>query len=114
MWTLRIKREGSKALVTEYQKHIIRKLMSIDDTIKSGEMWIHLNKIMGDKAPSRASVIFFLNDLVDVEYADFKDGTGKGGHHRRYYTKLTSELFEKKVYVDIVNKLKDALDELFK
>ena len=113
MWTVRTKREGSEALVPDYKKNILRKLMSIDGTIKSGEMWIYLNEIMGDKAPSRASVIFFLNDLVESKYADYKDATSKGGHVKMYFTELTPELFEKKVYVDINHKLKDALDNIF-
>lgn len=113
MWTLRTKREGSQALVTDYQKDIIKAIVSSKETTSSGEMYKLLINLMGDKAPSRASVIFFLNDLVDAKYANFKDGTGKGGHHRLYYTNLTSELFEKKVYVDINQKIKDALDNIF-
>jgi len=116
MWTVRTEREGSKALLTDYQKNIIRKLIivsTIEETIKSGEMWTHLNKVMGDKAPSRASVIFFLNDLVKYGYADFKDATSKGGHVKMYYSRVSKEQFEKKVYIDINNKLKDALDKIF-
>ena len=113
MWTLRTKREGSKALVPDFKKNIIRKLLSIDGTIKSGEMWIYLKELMGDKAPSKASVIFFLNDLVDAGYADFKDATSKGGHVKMYFTELVPELFEKKVFIDINNKLKEALDQIF-
>lgn len=113
MWTVRTKREGSEILVPDYKKHIIRKLLSIEGTIKSGQMWLHLAKVMGDKAPSRASVIFFLNDLVEFGYADFKDATSKGGHVKMYFATVTKEQFEKKVYIDINNKLKNALDEIF-
>jgi len=113
MWTLKTKREGSKALVTEYQKMIILKLLAMNKPVTSGNMHKHLIKVMGDKAPSRASVILFLNDLVEYGYTDYKDATGKGGHVKRYYTNLTSELFEKKVYVDINHKIKDALDKIF-
>jgi len=112
MWTVRTKREGSQALVTDYQKNIIRKLLSEKENIGSGAMWKHLIEIMDDNHPSRASVIFFLNDLVDYGYASWLDATGKGGHHRLYYTELTPEQFEKKVYVDVNQKLKDALDNI--
>jgi len=113
MWTLRTEREGSKVLVPDYQKNIIKKLISQKEPTGSGSFHKHLIEVMGDKAPSRASVIFFLNDLVEYGYADWKDATGKGGHHRLYYSELTPELFEKKVYVDINTKLKDALDKIF-
>ncbi|MBA7490195.1 hypothetical protein ES702_00730 [subsurface metagenome] len=112
MWTVRTLREGSQVLVPDYKKNIIRKLLSIEEKINSGSMWKYLLKEMPDDFPSRASVIFFLNDLVDHEYATYETTTGKGGHHRLYYTELTPEQFEKKVYVDINNKLKDALDNI--
>ena len=34
---------------------------------------------------SRASVIFFLNDMVDDGILRYVSKTGKGGHHRVYY-----------------------------
>lgn len=112
MWTLRTKREGSQILVTNYQKDIIKALLSSKETTSSGEMYKLLVNLMGDKAPSRASVIFFLNDLVDAGYADFKDATGKGGHHKLYYTELTIMTFSKKVTFDINEKLIESLSEI--
>ena len=40
---------------------------------------------------SRASIINFLNDMVDREYLDFEEVTGKGGHRRLYYSNVYSE-----------------------
>ena len=34
---------------------------------------------------SRASVIVFMNRLVDQGVLDYREGTGKGGHHKIYY-----------------------------
>ena len=110
MWTVRTKREGSEVLVPDYQKYIIRKLLSDKEPINSGAMWKHLKEIMGDNHPSRASVIFFLNDLVDFKYVLYKDATGKGGHQRLYYTELTSEEFISKISEDINTKLVEAIN----
>ena len=109
MWTVRTKKEGSEVLVPGYKKYIIRKLLYDKEQIGSGAMWKHLIEIMGDNHPSRASVIFFLNDLVDSGYASYISATGKGGHHRLYYTELTSEEFIVKISEDINAKLVEAI-----
>lgn len=113
MWTLRLKREGYEALVPEYKKHIIRKLIVEKEPVPSGKMWQHLQTIMGeDKGPSRTSTIIFLNDLVDWNYVLFDEKTGKGGYHRRYWTDLTAKQFKEKVVSDINNSLNTALIDI--
>lgn len=114
MWTVRIKREKSEILVPEYQKQIIRKLLTTKDTMSSGDMWRYLQEIMPEIKPSRASVIFFLNDLVKYEYADYNESSGKGGFHRNYFTKLTKHEFEMKIKEDINEKLDSATDAIFR
>jgi len=54
------------------------------------------NKIAGKREGSpisRASVIFFLNKLVDMGILGYGDETGKGGHHRRYHAAMTRDAF---------------------
>jgi len=113
MWTVRTKREGSEALVTDYQKNILTKLLENNKQISSGEMHKHLIEIMGDKAPSRASIIFFMNDLVDANYAHFDEATGKGGYHRLYNIKLDTKEFVILVTSDINKILTDAMIDIF-
>jgi len=59
-----------------------------------------------DDKKSRASVIFFLNDMVDEGVLGWHDRTGKGGHHRLYYPLMNEAQFwkhvAKKVYVKII------------
>ena len=42
---------------------------------------------------SRASVIFFLNDMVSLDILDYEEKTGKGGYHRIYYPTMTEAEF---------------------
>ena len=55
---------------------------------------------------SRASIINFLNDMVDEGLLGFLEGMGKGGHHRIYHSKLTLAQFwryvMKRVYLKLV------------
>ena len=59
---------------------------------------------------SRASVIFFSNDMVDLGVFDYVERTGKGGHHRIYHPKYPtlSEAIEA-VKTGIVEKLEAEL-----
>ena len=113
MWTLVTSKKGSIALMQDYKKELINKLLETDEPIGSGKLHNHLVEVMNDEHPSRASVIFFMNNLVDNKYASWKDATGKGGHHKKYYTKLTKEQFITKIRQDIFTTLDNALNKTF-
>jgi hypothetical protein len=57
------------------------------------------------ESKSRASVIFFLNDLVEEEILTYEERTGKGGHHRVYFPKMNREEFSNYVVSSINVKL---------
>ncbi len=60
---------------------------------------------------SRASIIFFLNDLVDEEILTYEYRTGKGGHHRVYKMLFTREELAHKLIGQFVNKLLEVFPE---
>jgi len=61
----------------------------------SGTIWKNVNEQLGSgESISRTSVIFFMNRLVEQGVLSFRDGTGKGGHHKIYYP-----LMDEKGYV---------------
>jgi predicted transcriptional regulator len=55
---------------------------------------------------SRASVIVFLNDMVEKRILEYESKSGKGGYHRVYYPKMTREEFRQYVTDLIMEKLK--------
>jgi len=57
----------------------------------SREVHLHLQDVGGDVAVSRASVINFLNYMVDEGLLTYTVETGKGGHHRIYSPKDKTE-----------------------
>jgi len=64
----------------------------------SGHLWLKVNELLPDgETKSRASVIFAANDFVDMKIWDFKDATGKGGHHRLYYPLISQDEFWKRL-----------------
>ena len=57
--------------------------------IGSGDVWARVSKVMGHDTISRTSIIFFLNRQCDLGFMDWNDATGKGGHCRMYYPKVS-------------------------
>lgn len=80
-------KDGLLALWTEYQAATIDELL-IHEERKSGE--IHHELKRREVKTSRASVINFLNSLVDEGLVAFREATGKGGYHRIYSLKARS------------------------
>lgn len=57
---------------------------------------------------SRASVIIFLNKMVEEGVLEYEEKTGKGGRHRVYYPKMSSEQFAQHVVETITKKLTEV------
>ena len=82
--------KGLRKTLREYEEIALRYIWSIgDEGAGSGKTWEHVNKELREgRSISRASIIGYLNRMVDEGVLGFRDATGKGGHHRIYITKL--------------------------
>ena len=90
--------DGLDILFKEYECVMHRKMWALGEgqTIGSGALYAHVNTVLPPKpgkgskeAISRASVIFAANRFVDAGIWDWRDATGKGGHHRLYFAIMT-------------------------
>jgi len=61
----------------------------------SREVWSSVNEELGNKKISRASIINFLNAMVDEAVLGYEEETGKGGYHRVYKPTLKEEEFKR-------------------
>ncbi|NQT08116.1 hypothetical protein HQ586_03485 [Candidatus Bathyarchaeota archaeon] len=88
---------GLRKTLREYEEIALRYIWDVgDEGAGSGKTWIHVNEQLKDgKSISRASIIFYLNRMVDEGVLGFRDATGKGGHHRIYITKLDEKGYQK-------------------
>ena len=101
-------------LFKEYQVYILeyiwKNVDKYENPIGSGKAWRFIQTT--DDKKSRASCIFFLNDMVDEGVLGWHDKTGKGGHHRLYYPLMTEKEFwgyvARKVYAKIVDASGDS------
>ena len=89
--------KGLRKTLREYEEIALRYIWDVgDEGAGSGKTWEHVNKkLKKGKTISRASVIFYLNRMVDEGVLGFRDATGKGGHHRIYITKLDESGYKK-------------------
>ena len=83
--------KGLRKTLKEYQELALRYLWDIgEEGAGSGPVWRavydELQKHGG--SISRASIINFLNDMVDEGVLDYQEESGKGGYHRVYKPKM--------------------------
>jgi len=78
--------EGLRMILKDYQEAALRYLWRLDgEGASSREVWEQVNKDLPDgQSISRASIINFLNAMVDDGALNYIETTGKGGHRRIY------------------------------
>ena len=112
---LNIKNNGLEALFKPWQVPLIHELFK-RGSMNSGKAWTFLveQNVMAKSKPrpiSRASVINFLNDMVDNDLLDFSLKTGKGGHHRVYKMIFTREEFAHEIIEKFIRKIIEVFPE---
>jgi len=108
MWKLDTKLKGEQKILKVYQSWILTHFCEQHDIpLGSGEVYNYL-KDQNVKI-SRASVIFFLNDLVDDGLLTFEDATGKGGHFRKYINKMPWDDIRLHIAKKLIQGIADAL-----
>ena len=90
---------GLRKTLREYEELALRYVWETgDEGAGSGLTWNAVNERLEEgKTISRASIIFFLNRMVDQDVLSWRDATGKGGHHKIYITKLDENGYKKYV-----------------
>ena len=108
-WTFETFKNGLETVWTEYQVITMRYLWSIEgeEGAGSGKCWEHVNIVLEKRGRSisRASIIFFLNDMVDQGVLKFVERTGKGGHHRIYSPAFDETGFREYLARHVISKL---------
>lgn len=88
--------DGLSKVFRDYQEEALRLVWNKgEEGAISREVWSHVNENLNGKTISRASIINFLNSLVDEGVLDFDERTGKGGYHRVYKPKMDEVAFKR-------------------
>jgi hypothetical protein len=103
--------EGLLTIFKPYQAALLEHIWELNSServgVNSGDAYRFLQGHPDSK--SRASAIFFLDDMVEEGVLEYEEESGKGGYHRVYYPKMDREEFAQYV----VEKITDKLSEVF-
>ena len=106
--------DGLAMVLKDYQEVALYYLWRIDGKgASSRDVWMQVNEdLAGKRTISRASIINFLNSMVDEGVLNYTETTGKGGHRRIYSAKYNEAEFKQYVAkVVLKNLLRDFPDE---
>ena len=82
-------------LFKDYQEEALKYLWETDDGKSSRQVWTHTNQALtGIRTISRASIINFLNAMVDEGVLTYTEITGKGGHRKIYAAEMNENSFK--------------------
>ena len=98
--------DGLSKVFRDYQEEALRLVWTKgSEGVISREVWSQVNQNLDGKTISRASIINFLNSLVDEGVLDFDERTGKGGYHRVYRPRLDENAFKKYLAETVISSL---------
>jgi len=103
-----LSQDGMMCIFRPYQAESMRHFWDVKRPLTSREVHAHLQGRGGEVALSRASVINFLNDMVDEGFLDYVEESGKGGYHRVYSVNdksRTEQVFRKAIWLMFHEKL---------
>ena len=106
--------EGLAMVLKDYQEEALKYLWRLNgDGASSRDVWVQVNKdLEGKRTISRASIINFLNSMVDEGVLNYIETTGKGGHRRIYSAKYDEAEFKQFVAETVLkNLMRDFPDE---
>jgi len=108
--------EGLLTLFKPYQAALLEHIWELNNTVRVGVTSGQAHEFLKDHpdSRSRASVIFFLNDMVEEEVLDCEERSGKGGYHRVYYLKMDRERFANHAVKTITEKLRESFPSVMK
>ncbi len=88
---------GLRKILREWEELALRYVWSEGDNGAASRLiWENVNTRLGEgESISRASIIIFMNGLVDQDVLGFRDATGKGGHHRVYFPLMNEKDYRK-------------------
>jgi hypothetical protein len=90
-------KEGLEMFFKEWQVESLRYLWSIQpEGANSRSVWLNVNESL-QSSISRASIINYLNDVVDEGLLIYTERTGKGGHQRVYRIAFTEPEFKAQI-----------------
>ncbi|MFH0849759.1 MAG: hypothetical protein V1924_02320 [Candidatus Bathyarchaeota archaeon] len=99
-------KSGLEKVLRDYQIEALKLIWgNIGEGLTSREVYEGVNKNLGGKSVSRASIINFLNAMCDERVLDFEEETCKGGMRRKYFKGMDENGFKRYVASTVLDSL---------
>ena len=104
---------GLRKTLKEYEELALRFIWEKgEEGATSIPTWRAVNERLREgKTISRASILIFLNRMVDQGVLSWIDSTGKGGHRRIYYTNLDEKEYKKYILRTVIKSMMEDFPE---
>ena len=96
---------GLRAIFKDWQETTFRIIIENPQGLNSREAWEKVNEKLGKDAISRASIINFLQDLLEGGILTADDQTGRGGHHNVYKPAMNQTQLQQHIAETILQSL---------
>ena len=94
-----------RAVLKDYQELALRLIWNSPKGANSRTVWMEVNRMLGGKTISRASIINFLEHMRKTGVLDAYDRTGKGGHQFVYRMGMDEEQFKRVIVITLLESL---------
>lgn len=114
MYVFDLSYDGLETVMKEYQILAMKFLWETGEKgAISKKVWLSVNEIMRKRGESisRASIINFLNSMVDKDALTFTERSGKGGYHRVYFPAFDEDSFKRHIADKVISKLLEIWPE---
>jgi len=103
-------KKGLYTLFKPYQVELLEHIWELNEDERTGinSANAHAYVLTTKEKRSRASVIFFLNDLVEEGIMEYEEKTGKGGHQKVYFPTMSRSEFAEYATDIITSKLREV------
>jgi predicted transcriptional regulator len=96
---------GFVAVLKDWQLKAMQVVWSSPEGSNSRVAWEKVNQMLGEDTISRASVINFLEGMLEMGVLDADDRTGKGGHQHVYKMGMDEEQFKQFIVTTLLESL---------
>ena len=98
--------KGLEKVLRDYQIEALKCVWAKGEAgASSRETYLKVNEALTGKTISRASIINFLNAMVEDSVLNYHEITGKGGYRRIYSPKMDEKAFKKYIAKTVIESL---------
>ena len=102
---------GLHAVLRDWQLKAMRVVWGSSEGVNSRTVHNKVNQVLKGETISRASVIFFLEDMREMGVLRGEERTGKGGYHWVYFPALDEDGFKKFVAKKMIAALMESFPQ---